>query len=132
MNEPPEIEFEASPDITQIEEDEPQNQKITPHDLDINILGTSFSITAGEDPAYLEEVLSQYQFAVANTQGISGMKDPLKVAILTGFLLCDEINKLKIQVEEEQAGNEQALDRVTRELINRIDQVLEETDQFDD
>ena len=131
MDEPPEIEFE-NPGEPHIEDDEPQDQKITPHDLDINILGTSFSITAGEDPAYLEEVLSQYQFAVANTQGISGMKDPLKVAILTGFLLCDEINKLKLQVEEEQAGSEQALGRVTRDLISRIDQVLEETDQFDD
>ena len=132
MNESlPEMEFE-SPDESQIGDEAQPDPKITPHDLDINILGTSFSITAGEDPAYLEDVLSQYQFAVANTQGISGMKDPLKVAILTGFLLCDEINKLKIQVEEEQAGNEQALGSVTRELISRIDQVFEETDQFDD
>jgi len=101
------------------------------NDLLINVLGTSFSITAGEDPAYLDEVLAQYQVAVANTQGISGMKDPLKIAILTGFLLCDEINKIKMQIEEEQAKAEQQqtsevqeLNRLTRDIITRIDQVF--------
>ena len=103
-----------------------------PHDLNINILGASFSITAGEDPAYLEEVLAQYQFAVTNTQGISQMKDPLKVAILTGFLLCDEINKLKMQIEEDRANEEQELERITRNLIACIDQVIEKTDSVDD
>ena len=110
-----------------------------PHDLLINILGTSFSITAGEDPAYLDEVLSQYRMAVANTQGISGMKDPLKVAILTGFLLCDEINKLKQQAEEDQsnadaqrADEEHELDRIAKNLIACIDHVMEETDSADD
>jgi len=75
--------------------------------------------------------LAQYQIAVANTQGISGMKDPLKVAILTGFLLCDEINKIKLQIEEEQAKVEQQrttemqeLNRITRNIIARIDQVF--------
>jgi cell division protein ZapA (FtsZ GTPase activity inhibitor) len=108
------------------------------HDLLIDILGTSFSITAGEDAAYLNEVLAQYRLAVANTQGISGMKDPLKVAILTGFLLCDEINKLKQQAEEDQsnaeaqrADEEHELDRIAKNLIACIDQVIEETDHSD-
>jgi len=102
------------------------------HDLLINVLGTSFSITVGEDPAYLDEVLAQYQLAVANTQGISGMKDPLKIAILTGFLLCDEINKLKMNIEEEQAKTAleqktevQELNRITRDIIDRIDQAID-------
>ncbi|MCL2609212.1 MAG: cell division protein ZapA [Treponema sp.] len=92
-----------------------------PHDLIINVLGASFSITAGEDPKYLNEVLEQYNLAVASTQAISGMKDPLKVAILTGFLMCDEINKLKLQVEEEQAAAVKALSR----LIFQLDRVTD-------
>jgi cell division protein ZapA (FtsZ GTPase activity inhibitor) len=121
----PKAEFENTPP------DESQAEPAAGrHDLLINALGTSFSITAGEDPAYLDEVLTQYQVAVANTQGISGMKDPLKVAILTGFLLCDEINKIKLQVKEEQANinrrqaaETQEVNRITRNLIARIDQV---------
>jgi cell division protein ZapA (FtsZ GTPase activity inhibitor) len=106
-----------------------------PHDLLIDVLGAKFSITTSEKPAYLEEVLAQYRLAVANTQGISGMKDPLKVAVLTGFLLCDEINKLKQQVEEDQskadakrANEESELERIAKNLIACMDQAIEETD----
>ncbi|MCL2557387.1 MAG: cell division protein ZapA [Treponema sp.] len=95
-----------------------------PHDLFINILGASFSITASEDPGYLNEVLEQYHSAVANTQDISGMKDPLKVAILTGFLLCDEINKLRLQFDKDQAAAEKALDRA-KSMILHLDKAIE-------
>jgi cell division protein ZapA (FtsZ GTPase activity inhibitor) len=101
-----------------------------PHDLFINILGASFSITAGEDPHYLNEVLEQYHVAVANTQKISGMKDPLKVAILTGFLLCDEINKLKLQAEREQTAAEKALDRA-QSMILHLDKAIERAHMAD-
>ena len=95
------------------------------HDLLIDVLGTSFCITADKDPEYLDEILAQYRFAIANTQGISGMKDPLKVAILTGFLLCDEINKQKKQNEEEREKTGQELDDAMQSIISRIDQLLE-------
>lgn len=121
----PETEFEISPPEAQAE------PKTGPHDLLINVLGANFSITASEDPAYLDEVLAQYQVAVVNTQGISGMKDPLKVAILTGFLLCDEINKIKTQVEEKQAQDDQQraaeaqeLNRIVQNIMARIDQMF--------
>jgi cell division protein ZapA (FtsZ GTPase activity inhibitor) len=105
----------------------------SPHDLRLDILGTSFSITADEDPAYLEEIFSQYQSAVENTRNISGMRDPLKIAILTGFLLCDEINKTRVQAGEERekaeaqkAGEALEVEQRTLNLIARIDRVLEE------
>jgi len=100
--------------------------KSTLHDLLIDALGTKFSITTNETPAFLDKVLAQYHAAVTNTQNISGMKDPLRVAILTGFLLCAEINKLKIQVEKEQTSAEQELDRIAWNLIASIDQAMEE------
>ena len=99
------------------------------HDLIIDALGTKFSITTNEDPAFLDKVLAQYQAAIGNTQNISGMKDPLKIAILTGFLLCAEINKLKLQIEKEQTDIEQEINRITRNLINSIDHVMEEINQ---
>jgi cell division protein ZapA (FtsZ GTPase activity inhibitor) len=121
----PLTEFEVSPAESR------EELQSGPHDLLINVLGASFSITAGEDPAYLDEVLAQYQVALANTQGISGMKDPLKVAILTGFLLCDEINKIKLQIEKEQAKADmkrsteiQELNRIMGNILTRIDQVF--------
>jgi cell division protein ZapA (FtsZ GTPase activity inhibitor) len=108
---------------------------MTANELRLDILGASFSITTDEDSTYLEQVLNQYQAAVKNTQDISGMKDPLKIAVLTGFLLCDEINKLRIKsgeerarAEAEQAGEARELERRTMNLIARLDRFLEDKD----
>jgi cell division protein ZapA (FtsZ GTPase activity inhibitor) len=102
------------------------------HDLLIDVLGTKFSITTNEDPAFLDKVLAQFQAAIDNTRNISRMKDPLKISILTGFLLCAEINKLKIQIEKEQTDVEQEINRITRNLIDSIDHVMEETNPLNE
>jgi cell division protein ZapA (FtsZ GTPase activity inhibitor) len=94
------------------------------NDLRINMLGTSFSIAADEDPEYLENLLERYQIVVENTKKATGLTDPLKAAILTGFLLCDEIEKLKAQFGEQDARKAEQL---TLDLIARIDEALPET-----
>jgi|GEM_PF-4462606 len=98
--------------------------KVGPHTLHINVLGAGFTITTDKDPEYLNEVLEQYKLAISNTQGISGMKDPIKVAILTGFLLCDEINEQKLQAKKEQSDTERALSR-TQNLMQHLDRAIE-------
>ncbi|MDR0602485.1 MAG: cell division protein ZapA [Treponema sp.] len=87
-------------------------------DLHLDILGTSFSITADEEEAYLEEILTRYIAALEHTREQTGLGDPLKLAILTGYLLCDEVYRLKNRNGHE--AEELALD-----LITRIDEALE-------
>jgi cell division protein ZapA (FtsZ GTPase activity inhibitor) len=91
------------------------------NELCLEILGTSFTISAEEDEAYLQKVLTQYRAAVENTQSISGISNPLNVAVLTGFLLCDEINKIK-QILDDKSFAE--VEQRTMNLITRLDQVL--------
>jgi cell division protein ZapA (FtsZ GTPase activity inhibitor) len=90
------------------------------NELCLDILGTSFTITVDEDEAYLQKVLAQYKAAVENTQAISGINEPLNISILTGYLLCDEINKIKQQLENESIEVQQR----TMTLIAKIDQAL--------
>jgi len=104
------------------------------NEICLDILGTSFTIKADEDEEYLKKVLSQYKAAVNNTQSISGIKDPLNVAILTGFILCDEYNKVKQKLDEEtEAGKimqkensweEQEVEDRTNRLISKLEQAL--------
>jgi len=104
------------------------------NEICLDILGTSFTIKADEDEEYLNKVLSQYRAAVSNTQNISGIKDPLNVAILTGFILCDEYNKVKQKLDEEtEAGRivknennweEQEVEDRTLRLISKLEQAL--------
>jgi len=91
-------------------------------ELNLDILGTSFSITTDEDEEYLKKVLAQYTKAVQNTQKISGINSPLNTAVLTGFLLCDEINKIKQQTENESA---EAKER-TMNIIAALDKALKD------
>lgn len=90
------------------------------NELCLDILGTSFTITVDEDDAYLHKVLAQYKAAVENTQAISGISEPLNVAVLTGYLLCDEINKIKQQLENESVEVQER----TMNLITKLDQAL--------
>ena len=103
------------------------------NELCLDILGTSFTITTDEDEVYLKKVLAQYQSAVKNTQSISGITNPLNVAILTGFLLCDEINKMKQKAledssvsgnENEPSWEEQEVEDRTLRLITKLEQAL--------
>jgi len=91
------------------------------NELCLDILGTSFTITADEDEEYLRKVLTQYRAAVENTKNISGINEPLNVAVLTGFLLCDEINKIKQQLEDESIQ----ISERTMNLIAALDRALE-------
>ena len=88
--------------------------------LHIQLLGTSFSIAADEDKVYLEKLLIKYKNVLDNTQNATGVDDPLKLAILTGFLLCDEIEKIKL--EEHREGLE--AEQLTLNMIARIDEVI--------
>jgi len=90
------------------------------NELGFDILGTSFSIAVDEDEAYLQKVLAQYRKAVENTQAISGINEPLNVAILTGFLLCDEINKMKQQMEEANGAVQEEAGEAEKRTLNMI------------
>jgi cell division protein ZapA (FtsZ GTPase activity inhibitor) len=92
------------------------------NELRLEILGTSFTITTDEDEEYLQKVLAQYKAAVENTRNISGIKEPLNIAILTGFLFCDEINKIKQQLENESVEVKER----TMNLIAKLDQALQD------
>ncbi|MCL1815838.1 MAG: cell division protein ZapA [Treponema sp.] len=88
--------------------------------LHFNLLGTSFSIAADEEISYLESLLNRYRIILENTRKSTGLDEPLKLAILTGFLLCDEIEKMKTQ--EIREGRE--VEQLTLNMIARIDEVI--------
>jgi mannose-6-phosphate isomerase len=97
--------------------------------LQLDILGASFSISTDEDPAYLEELFNFYKEAVKNTQRITKLKDPLQTAILTGFLLCDELKKRErtpVPATPVRAGEDgAAAEKLTLDLIARMDRALD-------
>jgi mannose-6-phosphate isomerase len=104
-----------------------------PSDLHLEILGISFSITADEDPAYLERLLGIYQKTIDDVRKTTGLKDKdaLKIAILTGFLLCDEREKFRELKERGDEEEQETLQR-TLSLFSRLDEAMGEPANGDD
>jgi cell division protein ZapA (FtsZ GTPase activity inhibitor) len=94
--------------------------------LRIELLGTSFSISDDEDQVYLVALLNDYRQTLENTKKLTGIEDPLKLAILTGFLLCDDYKKLTSQNPRVRDSVE--AEKLTQELISRLDKALPGSD----
>lgn len=92
-------------------------------ELRIDMLGTSFSLTADEDPVYLQTLLNRYRQVIENTKKITGLDDPLKLSIVAGFLLCDEVQKLSDQNPRLHESVE--AEQLTQELIGRLEKALD-------
>ncbi len=100
--------------------------------LNINLLGTSFSIQAKEDDRYLEELLARYKNLTSYIERMSGLKDNVKIAIMAGISLCDEIKQIKQKYAGTQNQNTSNKDdtelieaeRIALKIMERIDKVL--------
>jgi mannose-6-phosphate isomerase len=95
-------------------------------DLNIEILGTNLTISAEETPEYLNTLLDKYRRTIENVQKATGLKDPLKTAVLTGFLLCDDLEKAgkaadAVKIEDEEQGE---AERLTEGMISRLNELI--------
>ena len=103
--------------------------------LQINLLGTSFTIQANEDEEHLQKLLGYYSRIVEDVSKIDSIKTPLQTSILAGIMLCDEVYKEKsnaVAMERADAQNSQPVatedaaevERRTIAMINKINKVL--------
>ena len=101
--------------------------------LKIEMLGTSFTIQANEDNAYLEKLLGYYKRITDDVSKIDSIKTPLQTAILSGIMICDELYKEKqnkvalengeyVPVENDMDSVE--IERRTQQMIEKISKVL--------
>jgi len=89
--------------------------------LRIDMLGTSFVIKADEDESYLLKVLQSWQKIVEDTKANTGLSDPLKIAIVAGMLVSDELMKAKSSASHPE---DVETERIALDLIARIDETL--------
>ncbi len=98
--------------------------------LQIDLLGTSFSIKADEDTSYLEQILGYYKRIVNQIEKGGALSDPLKISILAGIMLSDELYKakgrsVKYQKALENNSVDDEADKITKSLIEKLDKVLQ-------
>lgn len=91
--------------------------------LRIDLLGTSFTIKADKDQAYLRKLLNRYKRTVDDVRSGTGLDDPLKIAIVAGIFLSDEIEK---QRTETGLFDGAETERIALELIARLDEAVKD------
>ena len=87
--------------------------------VEVNILGSSFTIQSNDDPRYMAEVVAYLKEKVREVQTGSGVQDPLKVALLAALNVVDELLRKRGEASRE-------IEEITERLIERIDQSLVE------
>ena len=97
--------------------------------LVIDVLGTSFSAQADEDDEYLEKLSSYYKEITSTIKKSTNLQDPMKISILAGITLVDELYKEKqknfiLSSNLDNSELRQA-ELITQSLIEKIDGVLD-------
>lgn len=94
--------------------------------LQINMLGASFAIDAGESDEYLQSIYSHYAKVVADVQMTSGIKEPIRIAIIAGIILSDQLSKERLnpQTAVPERETEVLIEKSTRKMIEDIDSII--------
>ena len=97
--------------------------------LQIDLLGTSFAIKANEDSEYLNKILGYYKRIVNQLEKSNTLQSPLQISILSGIMIADELykeqgRKIKLENSIKKNNADEQADKITKELIKKIDKVL--------
>ncbi|MFP4113335.1 MAG: cell division protein ZapA [Spirochaetota bacterium] len=90
--------------------------------MQIDLLGTSFTVRTDEDPEYFREVVAHFRTKIAEIQQAVSTTDPLKVAILAGILAADDYMKATGAHRREDSEARRITDELISELTNALDE----------
>ncbi len=95
--------------------------------INISVLGTSFTIRADEDEAYLKRILWYLEKKIDETRQRTPIADPVKISILTSFYIIDELLREKARDGREAALPEESeeMERIALRLISEIDNAID-------
>lgn len=94
--------------------------------LQIDLLGTSFALEADQPTGYLESIYDHYTKVVEEVQKTSGVSDSLRIAIIAGILLSDELSKERLNPHSAlpQREAEVFIEQSTKKMIEDIDSII--------
>jgi len=96
--------------------------------LQIDLLGTSFALEADQPAEYLQSIYKHYKKVVSEVQQTSGVNDSLRIAIIAGILLSDELSKERLNLNTQetvmQDKTEVLIEQSTKKMIEDIDSII--------
>lgn len=94
--------------------------------LSVNVLGTSFDLEADQEDDYVASIYEYYLSVLEKAKKTSDVDDPLKIAIIAGLFLSDEVFKTKLADIEAITDPKAFIDIETTamRIIAKIDDVI--------
>ncbi len=94
--------------------------------LNINLLGTSFELESDQKDEYLQALYGYYISVVEKARATANVEDPLKLSIVAGLLLSDEVFKARSSGSD---GNIEpdafvAMEHTALKMIAKIDDII--------
>ncbi len=96
--------------------------------LKVQLLGNSFSIQSEETREQVQDVLDFYQRRLGEVLERNPGTEPVKIALLAGLNLADELLRLRkalTPTAPEADGAATEIDTITRHMIEKIDAALD-------
>jgi cell division protein ZapA len=101
---------------------------VAKHLAEIDILGSSFTIKSDESTEHLAQLIEHFSNRVAEARRAMPQADSLRVAIVSGLNITDELFKARRAAADTQRDSHAAAQVATR-LIGMIDQTLVDGDE---
>ena len=98
------------------------------HLAEIDILGSSFTIKSDESTEHLAQLIEHFSSRVAEARRAMPQADSLRVAIVSGLNVTDELFKA-LQAAEDTQRDSRAAAQIAMRLIGMIDQTLVDGEQ---
>jgi cell division protein ZapA (FtsZ GTPase activity inhibitor) len=96
------------------------------HNLEVNILGSSFTIRSSDDQEYLKQLVAYLEHTVRTIRQRYDSYDPIKVALLAGLNIADELFRCRSAQRDGEDSGAQEIERIATRLIETIDRSLAE------
>lgn len=90
----------------------------------VELLGASFAIQTDESKEYVESLIGYLGSKLETVKASSKVDDPLKVALLAGLYLVDELYRERLDTGTGEKSRDLDLGAVADRLISRIDDSL--------
>ena len=93
------------------------------HLAEVEILGSSFTVKSEESTDHLAKVIEHFSNRVAEARRAMPQADLLRVAIVSGLNITDELFKA-LQATSETLNDSEKISQISQRLIGMIDETL--------
>ena len=96
------------------------------HSLEVNMLGTSFTIQSRDERGYLQQLVAYLERTVQGIQERYSSQDQVKIALLAGLNLADELFRCRNAGDQTEDTSSTEIERIAERLIDTIERSLTE------